>query len=100
MRLFIITLVMQLMIKYNGFLLILFVQVGMPNIREYESSKMSRSEELLRKKRDLVEHKSKLEAALAYETSRDLTGPLDISNRKVNIMFVCPVSIICGNAIH
>ena len=47
-------------------------KVGMPNIREYQSSKLAKSEALIKKKRELYEHKTKLESALEYENSRDL----------------------------
>ena len=62
----------------------LLAKVGMPNIREYETSKLSKSEELIKKKRELHEHKSKLEAALAYENSRDLKGPLNAAISKAD----------------
>jgi hypothetical protein len=57
--------------------------VGVSNIREYESSKLSRSEAAIKRKREILEHKKKLEATLQYEETRDLKSPLNDALAKV-----------------
>ncbi|CBN77803.1 structural maintenance of chromosomes 1 protein [Ectocarpus siliculosus] len=58
--------------------------VGASDIRSFEEGQLKDMQEQYKARMKLQQHRSKLEAQLAHERSRDFDGPLDKLTRKIN----------------
>ncbi|CAM9436622.1 unnamed protein product [Phaeothamnion confervicola] len=57
--------------------------VGVESIRDFEQGQLKDIQEHTKRRMKLREHRTKLEASLEYERSRDFQGPLDKAKKKL-----------------